>query len=276
MSHQPVANLRGVLLQSRDPLRLLRRARGFHWQRIRGAMPGEDLLCGRFQLRRLALKVGARSAAPLRRVARQLHAVDGEHLAPDQPFRIANRQHRPEDARDVVAERTHELRDGGEMGRLVPAERDKRHVLAAGLLDSATANNAVGVGGEDHLEEQRRRIRGGPRRVIAKARIEGREIDRVIEQVIQRVLEGAGEKLPRQVDGQELGIGIDVLVAGHEDGGWRKNPQGANRAALHLTSDLHVRRSFDPELPDEFRSATMIPRLFLQPQRRAVLLRRIS
>jgi len=33
--------------------------------------------------------------------------------------------------------------------------------------------------------------------------------------VVDRMLEGAGEELPRQVDGQELGLRVDLLVAGH-------------------------------------------------------------
>jgi hypothetical protein len=37
----------------------------------------------------------------------------------------------------------------------------------------------------------------------------------VLYQVVHRMLEGAGEELPRQIDGQELGLRVDVFVAGH-------------------------------------------------------------
>jgi len=98
----------------------------------------------------------------------------------------------------------------------VAAEGDERHVFLAGPLDPAAADDALRVGEEHHLQEQRRRIRRRPRRVVAKARIEVRQIDRVIEQVVEGVLEGPGQQLPRQIHGQEARVGIDVLVAGHE------------------------------------------------------------
>ncbi len=37
----------------------------------------------------------------------------------------------------------------------------------------------------------------------------------MIEQMIQRMLECPRQPLPRQIDGQEPGMGIDGLVAGH-------------------------------------------------------------
>ena len=100
-------------------------------------------------------------------------------------------------------------------GRGVAAEGDERHVLLAGALDPATAHDALRVGEEHHLQQHRRRIRRRARLVVPKARIERRQIDRVIEQMIQRVLEGAGEQLPREIDGQEPRVRVDVLVAGH-------------------------------------------------------------
>ena len=54
-------------------------------------MPLQQLLHHGLVLRGLLLEVGARPTAPLRRVARQLHAVDREHLPPDQPLRVADR-----------------------------------------------------------------------------------------------------------------------------------------------------------------------------------------
>jgi hypothetical protein len=41
------------------------------------------------------------------------------------------------------------------------------------------------------------------------------EIDRVVEQVVDRVLEGAGQQLLRQVDRQEPRAGVDILVTSH-------------------------------------------------------------
>ena len=52
-------------------------------------------------------------------------------------------------------------------------------------------------------------------RVVAEARVEAGQVEFVIEQVIQRVLEGAGQQLPCKIDRQEARAGIDVFVAGH-------------------------------------------------------------
>ena len=44
-------------------------------------------------------------------MARQLHAVDGEHFAADQPLSVAERHDRRNDRRDVLAQRTDDVRD---------------------------------------------------------------------------------------------------------------------------------------------------------------------
>jgi hypothetical protein len=53
------------------------------------------------------------------------------------------------------------------------------------------------------------------RHVIPKTRIEVRQIDRPVEQMIERVLERAGQELLRQINGQEARIGIDVRKTRH-------------------------------------------------------------
>ena len=124
-------------------------------------------------------------------------------------------------------ERAHELGDRREVRRRVAAQRDERHVLPTRRLDPTAADDPVGVGDEHHLEQHRRRVGGRARLVVPKPRVEVREIDRVVEQVIHRVLERAGEQLPRQVDGQESRIRVDVLVAGHGSERGRNDRQPA-------------------------------------------------
>jgi hypothetical protein len=46
---------------------------------------------GRFEFRGMALEVGARAAAALRRMTRELDAVNGKHLAADHALSIADR-----------------------------------------------------------------------------------------------------------------------------------------------------------------------------------------
>lgn len=48
------------------------------------------------------------------------------------------------------------------------------------------------------------------------ADIEAGKINLVIDQVVQGVVEGAGEKLPLQINGDKARAGVDVLVTRHE------------------------------------------------------------
>lgn len=70
--------------------------------------------------------------------------------------------------------------------------------------------------GEQHdLEQHGGRIRGRARRVAPEPRVEVRQVDFVVEQVIQRVLERARQQLAGEVHRQKLRIRIEGLVAGH-------------------------------------------------------------
>ena len=61
----------------------------------------------------------------------------------------------PKHMRDVLAERADEVRDRREVRGRIAAQRDERHVLATRRLDRPAADDAVRVGDEDHLEQQR-------------------------------------------------------------------------------------------------------------------------
>jgi hypothetical protein len=56
-----------------------------------------------------------------------------------------------------------------------------------------------------------RRTRG----IVTEPLIQSGQVQFVIEQVIQGMLEGAGEQLAGKIHGKELRAGIDSLVAGH-------------------------------------------------------------
>ena len=71
-------------------------------------------------------------------------------------------------------------------------------MLLARPLDRAAADDPLRVGEEHHLEQHRRRIRRGARRVVLKPRVEVREIELVIEQVVQR--HRAADALPTEPD----------------------------------------------------------------------------
>ena len=176
----------------------------------------------------------------LRRVARERDAIDGKHLAADQALVVTDGEDRREHAGDVVVERADERRDRGERGGAVAAERDEGHVLLAGALDAATADDALRVREQHHLQQHRGRIRRGPGRVVPEAGVEMRQVDLVVEQMIQRMLERPGQELPRQVDGQEARVRIDVFVAGHVGGLDGTAPGLHIRCSGHPTSTHRV------------------------------------
>ena len=151
--------------------------------------------CG-FELPGLTLKIGTGAALGLRRIARQLDAIDRKHLAPDQTLTVADEEHLREDARDVFAQGADETGDGGEVRCTVPGQRNKGHLLPARARDGPAADDAPRVGEQHHLEQHRRRIRRGPRIIVAIACIETGQIEIVIKQPIERMLECPRQQLP--------------------------------------------------------------------------------
>ena len=215
MLGQPTANLCRVAVPPFDALDFLRPQSGLDRLLVFFAMARNHFPCCSFELGGLPREVCPRSTPALRRVVRQLHPINGEHLAADQALPIANRQDRSEYQRDVLAHAADEVGDGGEMRAAIAAQGDKGHLVAAGPFNATAADNALRIGKQHHLQQHRRRIGRGARRVVAKARIEARPIDLVIEQVIQCMLEGTRQQLPRQIDRQQSRTRINVLVAGH-------------------------------------------------------------
>ena len=97
----------------------------------------------------------------------------------------------------------------------VAGQGDEGDVLAAGALDVAAADDALGIGEQDNLQEHRGWIGGGTGCIVAETGIETGQIELVIDQVVHGMFEGAGQKLSLQVDGEKPGAGVDVFVACH-------------------------------------------------------------
>jgi len=128
-----------------------------------------------------------------RGVAQQLHAINRQQRAPDQSRAIAHRQDRRTYRRDIVAERADELGNRCEVRRRHAAQRHERHVRLADPLDRPAPHHALRVREAHDLESHGGGIRRRARGVIPASRIAVRQIHRVIEHVIQRVLERTGE-----------------------------------------------------------------------------------
>jgi len=100
---------------------------------------------------------------------------------PSKPCRSQIASTAPEHPGDVLAHAADEVGDGGEMRAAIAAQGDEGHLFPASPLDATAADNALRIGEQHHLQQHRRRIRRGPRLVVAKPRIEARQIDLVIE-----------------------------------------------------------------------------------------------
>ena len=140
----------------------------------------------------------------------------------------------------------HEGGDGGEVRRAVAGEGDEGDVLAAGAFDVAAADDALAVGEQHDLEQHGRRVGGGAGVVVVVAGVEAGQVELVIDQVVQRVFEGAGEQLPLQIDGNKARAGVDVFVARH--------------AGLQMNFRLSL------DIPFGSRQNARMKRLFLQPR----------
>jgi hypothetical protein len=125
---------------------------------------------------------------------------------PDQPLPVAHGEHRGEHVGDVRTQRADEVRDGGEVRGGVATQGDEGHVLAAQALDPAAAHDAVRVRAQDDREEHPGRVRRRAGRVVPEPRVEARQVDRVRQEVVRRVLEGAGQELRGEIDGRKRGL----------------------------------------------------------------------
>jgi hypothetical protein len=105
--------------------------------------------------------------------------------------------------------------EGGEVRGGIAAEGDEGHLLAAGTLDVAAADDAPAVGEEHDLEQHGRRVGGCTGEIILVAGVEPGQIELMVDEVVQRVFEGAGQELPFEINGNEARAGVDCLVPGH-------------------------------------------------------------
>jgi hypothetical protein len=164
-------------------------------------MPLEQGLHGGFHFVGLVDEVGPGAAALFACVGGQLDAVDGEHLAADQALCIADQKRLFEDLTDQVTQTADEGGDGGEVGAAVTAEGDEDDVAMLQALHKRsmprleiTPRRVVNRASQQHDLEQhggREGRRTGV--VVVEACVEGAEVDLVVEQMAQRVLEGAGQ-----------------------------------------------------------------------------------
>lgn len=140
----------------------------------------DHLACGLVQAIGAVAQLRVRAASLFAGVGGQLHPVDGEHLPPDQALPVAGDEHLREQRQDLLAQFANELGNVRVARLRVAADRHEQYVLATGLLDSATGDHAPAVSQQHDLEHHPRVVRAGACLVIAKARIQRRQVQLVV------------------------------------------------------------------------------------------------
>ncbi|MNZ89918.1 hypothetical protein D3C78_1088600 [compost metagenome] len=170
---------------------------------------------GLLHLLGLAQEVGAGAAAGLAGVARQLHPVDGEHLAADQPLAVADGEHLGEQPGRQIAHVGYERGQGGEVRLAVAGHRHEQHMLAAGGFHLAAADDAAAVGQQDDLQQHRRIVGRSAFDIVAVAGVEFGEVQFVVDQIAQGVLEAAGQQLLVEIHGEQFESLVNGLEPRH-------------------------------------------------------------
>jgi len=99
-------------------------------------------------------------------------------------------------------------------GPLSPLRAMKCRVRA-GAFDGAAGDDAARIGQQHDLEHHGRGIGARAALIVVEACIEVAQVDLLVQQVVQRVLEGTRQQLRLQIHSKETRARVDVLLAGH-------------------------------------------------------------
>jgi hypothetical protein len=100
-------------------------------------------------------------------------------------------------------------------GRQVPAERHKQHSLLTRPLDRATAHQPSRARQQHDHERHPRIVCQGTGQIVLELRIKSRQVQLVIDQLVQGEFERARLNLLGQHAWNELRVAINDLVARH-------------------------------------------------------------
>ena len=134
----------------------------------------------------------------------------------DQALGIAHHQHVAKHRFHVLAQGRHEVRQRREMRLLIARQRNEHHVLHTRPRHRARRGDAARVGEQHYLEQYRRIVGRRASAVVLEACSKTIEVNLVVDQVAQRVLEGARQQLPAIRHRDHLGLlGVVVPVSRH-------------------------------------------------------------
>ena len=155
------------------------------------------------------------AAALFAGVGGELDAVDGEHVAPDQALGVTGHQDLAKERFDLYAQAANELGNVGVAGLAVTADGDELHVAQAGLFNSAARYQPLAVRQQDDLEHDARVVGTGADFVILELGIHAREVEFVIDQIVQCKCETARNDLFTEHHRQQQAVAVLGFVAGH-------------------------------------------------------------
>jgi hypothetical protein len=157
----------------------------------------------------------ARAAPGLGGIAGKLDAVEGKQRPTDQALAVTHQQHLGQDATNAPTPCTDKGGQRGEVRSGSPADGHEQAILPTGTLQGPSTHPPARVGQEDDLEQQGGGIGRGAPLIVAKPGIKLGALRLVINQITQRVFEGAGQNLAGVIDREELRPHINRLVARH-------------------------------------------------------------
>jgi hypothetical protein len=129
--------------------------------------------------------------------------------------RVAGHEHLREQAVDLGTELAHELGDVGVARARIARQGHEQHVVIAGRFDLAAGDETAAVGQQHDLEHDARVVGAGAGGVVAESGVQRREVEFVIDQVVQCEFERAGLDLLFEHHRDEHAVALGGLVAGH-------------------------------------------------------------
>lgn len=158
-------------------------------------MAGHDLLGRRAQLLLFVAQFFEGAAPLLRGITGQFAAVDGEGVPADQIQFAGVQQHIGEHVRHFLVHLRHEVRDRGEVRAGVGGKRHELDIPFAGLRQFAARDEAFVVSVQHDLEQHGRVVGQPAGFLIGVTRRKRREVDVLIDDLVQGVFEGTWQDL---------------------------------------------------------------------------------
>jgi hypothetical protein len=131
----------------------------------------------------------------------EVAAIQGELFYPDEVQLRTDHEDLYEHFFDVLAFRRDEGGDSSMVGLGFTGESHEDDVVPAGRFDLAREQDSFRIGVQDNLEHRVGRVGFGAELVVGIERIETGEIQLVVDDLVESELEGPGQQLPSQIDG---------------------------------------------------------------------------